>query len=117
MGQREEALQADAKALLGTFEAILSSLRVDAVPHALTQAFSEQLLVYLVGFKTWKASDEAKLVGRIKLALTALYAEEANDPLHFAASFGAHVEGLRDKLQRIEGPEALAQFDAQRQAV
>jgi hypothetical protein len=127
MGALEHPLLEAATKLLDCFESIVGVLRdhdgyFAAVPHALSEAFPTLLFEYLKCFKAWKVPDEAKLVCRIRHALVALYQAETHLPpdepedSRLKVEFRTQIERLRSKLQQISGADALAQFDADREA-
>lgn len=120
MGELEQSLLESAGPLIEALEGICGSLRGQgfaSVPSTLTVGFTPMLFEFLKRFKAWKIPDEAKLITRIKHALLALYQAEAllgEDSANLRVEFTTQIERLRSKLAQIAGPDALAQFDAQR---
>ena len=126
MGALEQALYEAAHPLLANFQRTVECFAAAgsfcSVPEELTRQFPEMLFEFLRRFKAWKVPDEAKLTSRIKHALIALYQAENHLPADEPADsklkieFRTQIERLRSKLQQIAGADALAQFDADRQA-
>jgi len=115
-----------AKAMLSVFDKLCDALRAlpdDGNPAvAVNDALQFPVLLhtYLKAFYAWKRSDEEKLAGRIKHALSALYQAEAHleesDPETPAlrADFQGQQARLRVKLLQIAGEKALQEVDASR---
>jgi len=122
----EKDLIKAATAMLEVFDELCGALRAlptGADPAAAVKAaltFPKLLHAYLNAFNAWKRPDEAKLAGRIKHALSALYQAEAHleesDPETPAlrADFQGQQARLRVKLLQIAGEKALQEVDASR---
>ena len=121
MGPMETKLLESAKALLKIYEEILHSDQLmRQLPPALTKSLPVALFAYIRDFKAWKVPDEAKMVGRIRHALGALYDAQMQLPADEPADsqlnvdFRMQVRRLREKLLTIGGPGALAALDRER---
>jgi hypothetical protein len=118
IGTLEGKLLESAKKVLDIFEKITrSTMPMHRLHPELTRSLPVALFAYLRDFRAWKAPDEAKLVVRIKHALVALLmARERLPPdepedSQIKTEFRTQIRRLRDKVQQIAGPEALAKFD------
>jgi hypothetical protein len=121
MGLLEQTLLQSARHLLDIFEQICLALHCDdgvpttKLPRALAEEFPAALAAYLSRFSEWKEPDEAKLVGRIEMALLALVRAQrqlkATDALE-AAELSAQIERLREKLLQLGGTAAVGRFEA-----
>ena len=123
----EKALIEAAKLMLSSFDTIirftLQKGSLQSIDNAYLANFSLLLYDYLRCFKAWKIPDEAKLLKRIKSALTALYQAEALLPADepadskISTEFRVQIERLRGKMMSIGGPAVLAEFDSTRPAI
>jgi hypothetical protein len=127
MEKLERAVSEAAKLVLSSFESIIHITvqmgSLQAVDNGVLTGFSTLLCNYLSCFKAWKIPDEAKLIKRIKHALTALYQAEAALPVDepddskLNIEFRTQIERLRGKMLSIGGPAVLAEFDSTRPAI
>jgi hypothetical protein len=123
----EKALIEAAKLMLSSFNTIIrftvQTGSLQFINNEFLAKFSLQLYDYLRCFKAWKIPNEAKLLKRIKNALTALYQAEAFLPVdepvdsEMRNEFRVQIERLRGKMLSIGGPEVLAEFDSTRPAL
>ena len=108
-------------AVTGFYRILESALAggLDSVDPEVAQAFPAQLLSYLEIFQTWRATDAPRLTRRIKRALVAIYAAEAQMQEGDAAVLqimAQQIDRLRAKLRSHAGEEELARFDEERAA-
>ena len=125
MGKLEKELLQAAVPLVETFEAIVTAVveskkkSFSDIAPELTAGFTMMLYKYLQCFKAWKVPDEAKLTGRIKHALTALYEAQSMLPptrleedAKLKEEFAAQISRLETKLAMIAGKPCLDEFKA-----
>lgn len=117
MGALEKELLEASVLLLTKFQFILDCVvRTGSANH--TEGFLGVLYEYLRRFKAWKIPDEARLTGRIRNALVALYqadghlASDEPEDSKLRVGFRTQITRLRLKLQQIAGAAELAKFDA-----
>ena len=126
MGTLEQELFEVAYPLTVKFENICNIIKSSKyhsfveVPLELSKDFIIVLYEYLKRFQAWKVPDEAKLICRIKHALTALYQAQLHlppdepDDSKLKIEFNTQILRLRNKFRQISGIDALNIFDEQR---
>ena len=85
----------------------------------LSKDFIIVLHEYLKRFKAWKVHDEARLICRIKYALTALYQAQLQllpeDPTNSEVNY--QISQLRGQIMQLAGINSLNEFDEQRNMI
>ena len=120
MGPLENVVLATATRLMTSFQRIVDFFcanRSDPVPEDLIMNFNALLVDYIESFTAWKIPDEAKLIERIKIALTALHEagaslgpdEPENSTLR--TELRTQTARLRARFLKMAGVDKVAEFD------
>jgi hypothetical protein len=121
IGPLEAALLPLSVRLLMEFERLcleLSTGPIQKIDRGLVMQFPDTLNEYVSAFKAWKIPDEEKLANRLKHALNALYATEAEvdgceqEAVKRRSEVRAKIERLRLKLVQVAGEPVLRAYEA-----
>jgi len=124
MDSRETAVFDAATKLTRVFESMLVLIQngrgFASVPHDVSMAFGEALMMFSDAFKVWKEPDQIVFIARVKEALLKLYEaqaqlppdEPANSPLH--TEFRIAINQLETQLRACAGEQAFVEFQESR---
>jgi hypothetical protein len=123
IGPLEAALLPLSEKLLMQFERLCLELAagpIQEIDKALAMQFPDTLNEYVSAFKAWKIPNEEKLASRLKHALDALYATEAEvegceqEAMKRRSEVRAKIERLRLKLVQVAGEPVLRAYETEK---